>query len=183
MPRTSTTVAVTGGGVAVVAVAIALLAAKSDTPIEIADGSIHFYLKDGFEVVAGNQIKAAKLFRHTQEFQVWDQTGTTKYETINVTNLNWTATSADSSVTAQRVGGFWKDQVPITSPQGTSIVADIAGDNDRFHYSTTGKFTPATLRFPAGQALPTCNMPVPATNSCTLTCPNNYCLVRIVYKK
>ena len=182
MPRTLTTVAVAVGGVVVVAAAVALLAAHSDTPIEIADGSIHFHFDKGFDVVATNQIKAAKLFRHTQEIQVWDKNGPI-YETINVKNLDWQLTTAGGTVTAVRVGGFWKDQVPISAPPGAAIVADNAASNNDFHYDTTNTLTPATLTFPAGQTLPTCKAPVTSTNSCNLTCPTNYCLIRIVYKK
>jgi hypothetical protein len=177
----TTTVVVT---LAIVGGVLLIKHAAIDPPIDVVDGTIHFNYGGNFDRVLPNEIKAATLMKHAKTIQVWDQFGVTLYETINVQNRHWTMSSADGSVTVSGLPGSLKDQVPIASPAGSTIVQNTPGDFERFHYVTQSKFTPATLTFTGGQPLPPCATPVPATNSCTLSCPapSGNCMVRIQYK-
>lgn len=169
-------------GVVVVALVI-LAAAKGDSPIEVADGSIELYFKYGFDTEATNRIKASKLLHRTIEIQVWDKSGANSAaDTIEVKGRDWTLTSADRTLRVQRSAGISTDAVAISAPENAVIQPVIPGDSVRFRYDNGSRFTPATLSFTDGKPLPTCRNPVAGSNSCTLSCPTNYCSVRFQYK-
>jgi len=178
MPRTFARGVAAGVGTTVVVLgAVAIFTAKSDPPIEVADSSIEMYYKNGFDTIAGNQIKVSKFPRRTKQVEVWDKYGAL-YETIDVTNRVWAATSADGTLQVQRSSGTYQDEVAISS---SNIQQVIAGDPTRFRYDNGSRFTPATLRFTDGKALPKCSKAVGA-DTCTLSCPTGYCSVRFQYK-
>jgi hypothetical protein len=167
-----------GGVVAVAVIAGVVITTSADSPIDVADGSIQLYFKDGFDVVSSTQIKAKKLLHHVVTIEVWDRNGL--YDKIDVKKRAWTAASADGSLHVQPSSGVLQDEVPILAST-TPINPVIAGDPHRFVYDNNGtRFTPATLSFTDGQPHPTCKNPVStSTTTCTLTCPTGYCTVRI----
>jgi hypothetical protein len=176
-----TGVGIAGAGAAIAAAAF-LYAAKSDTPIEVVDGSIEFYCADAFERVQGtqNQIKASKFLKRVEAIEVWNKTGdTSPYATIDVKKRDWRMTSANRSVTTTNAHGTFSDEVAISSPPNTSITETIVGDLHRLSYNDGSRFTPAELVFTDGQALPCANG---AGATCPLTCPTGYCSIRFKYK-
>jgi hypothetical protein len=174
------------GGAIIAAVVGVLAASKGDTPIEVADGSVGLYYKNGFDVAAANRIKASKLFHRILEIQVWEKNGTSSSENIDVKGRDWTLTSANTTLVMQKSSGTFTDDVPISTTGNTNILPVIPGDTVRFRYDDGSQFTPATLSFTdvtADKPRPACANPVPGTNNCTLRCPiTNYCSVRFVYK-
>ena len=173
-------------GIAVAAVIAGLVivaAARGDTPIEVADGSIELYFKHGFGTEGRNRLKASKAFHRTIEIQVWDKRrADSPADTIEVKDRDWTITSADSTLGVQRSAGTFTDAVAISAPENAVIQQVIPDDYVRFKYDNGSQFTPATLSFTDGKGLPACRNPVAGSNSCTLSCPTNYCSIRFQYK-